>query len=334
MTIFVLSAALLVLIAIAFATAPLWRQARGLALSLAIALPLCVVALYRLQGTPAALEPANLRAPQSIDEAIAMLQARLEREPGNIEGWILLARSHAAQENYGLAAKAYAHAKALAPDDIDLGVEYAEALMRSAGAKGAPAEAVTLLESALRANPDHQRALLLFGMQRMQAGKPAEASAAWERLLPALEPAAAGALRAQIDMARVAANLPPLPSAPSIDAGKPLLTINVGIDPALAAQAKPGDVLFVFARSPEGRGPPFAVKRIALNALPTQLTLGDDDSPMPAAKLSAQKTVQVVARLSRSGNAQAGSGDIEAEAQTVTLGDDAPITLVLSRPVP
>lgn len=331
MTIFVLSAALLVLIAIAFATAPLWRKSRGLALSLTLVLPLCVVALYKLQGTPAALDPANLRAPQNIDEAIAMLQARLEREPDNVEGWILLARSHAAQENYGLAAKAYAQAKMLAPEDMDLGVEYAEALMRNAGARGAPAEAIALLEAALRANPDHQRALLLFGMQRLQAGKPAEASAAWERLLPMLEPEAASALRAQIDMARAAADLPPLP--PMI-AEKPLLTVRVDIDPALAAQLKPGDVLFVFARSPEGRGPPFAVKRLAAEAWPMQVTLGDEDSPMPTAKLSSQSRVQVVARLSRSGNAQAGSGDIEAEAQTVTLGGDAPIELMLSRPVP
>ena len=331
MTIFVLSAAFLVLVAIAFATAPLWRQSRSLALGLALALPLCVYALYRLQGTPAALDPANLRAPQTIDEAIAMLQARLEREPDNVEGWILLARSHAAQENYGLAAKAYARAKALAPDDTDLGVEYAEALMRNAGANGAPAEAVTLLESALRANPDNQRALLLFGMQRLQAGKPAEASAAWERLLPMLEPAAANALRAQIDIARAAAQLPPLPPPAMAPA---LLTVRIAIDPALASQARPGDVLFVFARSPEGRGPPFAVKRIALDSLPTEIALGDDDSPMPTAKLSAQKTVQVVARLSRSGNAQAGSGDIEAEPQTVDLADATPITLTLSRPVP
>lgn len=331
MTIFVLSAALLVLVAIAFATAPLWGRARALALVVALLVPLCVCALYLLHGTPAALDPANLRAPQTIDEAIAMLQSRLEREPDNVEGWILLARSHAAQEDYGAAAKAYAHAKALAPDDMDLGVEYAEALMRSAGSRGAPPEAAAMLESALRANPNNQRALLLVGMQRMQAGKPAEASAAWERLLPMLEPAAAAALRAQIDMARVAANLPPLPPPATAPA---LLTVRIAIEPALASQARPGDMLFVFARSPEGRGPPFAVKRIALDSLPIEIALGDDDSPMPTAKLSAQKTVQVVARLSRSGNAQVGSGDIEAEPQTVTLGGDAPISLVLSRPVP
>lgn len=331
MIIFVLSAALLVLIAIAFATAPLWRQSRGLALSLTIALPLCVAGLYQLQGTPAALDPANLRAPQNIDEAIAMLQARLEREPDNIEGWILLARSQAAQENYGLAVKAYARAKALAPDDADLGVEYAEALMRSAGAQGAPAEAVALLEAALRTDPNNQRALLLFGMQRMQAGKPAEASATWERLLPMLEPAAGAALRAQIDIARASAGLPPLPP---MAVTQPLLTVRIDIDPTLAKHAQPGDVLFVFARSPEGRGPPFAVKRIALESLPMEITLGDDDSPMPTAKLSAQETVQVIARLSRSGNAQAGSGDIEAEPQTVNLANAAPITLTLKRTVP
>jgi cytochrome c-type biogenesis protein CcmH len=113
-----------------------------------------------------------------------------------------------------------------------------------------------------------------------------------------------------------------------------MLEIDVRIDPTLAASAKPGDVLYVFARSAAGGGPPFAAKRIELGQLPMHLQLSDADSPMPAAKLSSQQTVVLMARLSKSGDVQAASGDIEADPQQATVGSGKPVVLVLSRRVP
>jgi cytochrome c-type biogenesis protein CcmH len=114
----------------------------------------------------------------------------------------------------------------------------------------------------------------------------------------------------------------------------PTLAITVKIDPTLANLATPGDTLFVFARKADGAGPPVAVKRIAFEKLPIDITLSDADSLMPTGKLSSQETVLVMARLSKSGNAQAGSGDVEADPVTVSLADIKPITLMLSRAVP
>ena len=104
--------------------------------------------------------------------------------------------------------------------------------------------------------------------------------------------------------------------------------------PALASRIVPGDVLFVFARSVQGGGPPFAVKRIALDKLPLQLRLSDADSPMPAAALSAQVSVMLVARIAKSGDVKAASGDIEATPREVRNGDPSRIVLVLDHTVP
>jgi cytochrome c-type biogenesis protein CcmH len=148
-----------------------------------------------------------------------------------------------------------------------------------------------------------------------------------------LDPDTAAELRKQIDAARTAANLPALPAAEIANAG-PTLTITVQIEPTLANLAAPGDTLFVFAQRADGTGPPVAVKRIAFDKLPLQVTLSDADSPMPAGKLSSQQMVVVMARLSKSGNAQAGSGDVEADPVAVELADIKPINLMLSRAIP
>ena len=328
---FVLFAAVLGLLAVGFAVVALWRESRGLAVTLAIALPLAAAGLYWLKGEPAALDPKNLAAPTTIEEAVDQLQRRVAAEPENLEGLVLLARSYMAVEKFELARDAYAKAMKLDPGNGDLSVEYAESLLRASPDRHFPPEAVALIESAVAKNPRNQRALFFLGLQRLQDKRPAEAAAAWEQLLPLLDARTAAALRPQLDSARSAAGLPPLPVAAVSEAG---LDIEVRIEPALAPSVKPGDVLYVFARAPDGAGPPFAAKRIVLGALPMQVRLSDADSPMPAALLSSQKSVLLNARISRSGDVQPGSGDLEADPMPADTAGKSPITLTLTRKRP
>jgi cytochrome c-type biogenesis protein CcmH len=318
-------------VAAAFATWPLWRGHRRLAIGLSLGILLAAAGLYRLEGEPLALDPANIAAPTTIPEAIAQLERRLAAHPEEFEGRVLLARSYMAEQKYEQARDAYALATAQQPDDSDLTVEYAESLLRTSPDRHFPPAAVAMLENAVAKNPQNQRALFFLGLQRMQSGQPAEAAALWQQLLPLL-PADAGAeVRKQIDSARQAANLPPLP--PPV-APAPLLRAVVSIDPTLANKLPAGAVLYVFARSANGSGPPLAVVRVALDRLPVEVTLSDADSPMPTAKLSAQTKVLVMARLSLSGDAQAASGDIESDPQNATVGQADRIALVLNRTLP
>ena len=61
------------------------------------------------------------------------------------------------------------------------------------------------------------------------------------------------------------------------------------------------------------------------------MTLDDSDSPMPTQKLSSLKEVELVARLSASGNAMRQEGDLESAPVRVTLPARAPVELVLGR---
>jgi cytochrome c-type biogenesis protein CcmH len=338
---FVFFAALLGLLAVAFAVSALWQRSRKLALAVALGLPLAAAGLYQLTGNPAALNPAIAVAPRSIEEAVAQLQQRLASQPDNFEGLVLLGRSYMALEKFDLARDTYAKAVRLQPGDSDVAVEYAEAMLRSSADRRFPPEAVRLLETAVAKNPNNQRALFFLGTHQMQEQRPAEAAATWEKLLPLLDPATGAELRKQIGAARLAAGLPALPAdaepaAAAAPATGPGLDIDVAIDPTLAKLAQPGDVLYVFARALDGAGPPFAAKRIELaqRQLPMRVRLTDADSPMPAARLSAQPKVLVMARLSKSGDVKPTSGDLEADpVQVATAGKD-PVQLVLSRSVP
>jgi cytochrome c-type biogenesis protein CcmH len=244
----------------------------------------------------------------------------------------VLARSYMAIGNFAEASAVYAKALAKSPDNDDVAVEYAEAQLRASKDRRFPAAAVRLLERAVERNPQNQRGLFFLGLQRMQDGKPAEASAYWERLLPLLAPDAANALRPQVEAARNAAALPPLPE--TAYAGAPGVDIEVDIDPTLRKLVAEGDALFVFARKADGAGPPLAVQRLRPGTWPLRLRLIDADSPMPTGKLSSAAQVVLQARLSKSGNAEGASGDLEADPVTVDTASREPAHLMLTRSRP
>jgi cytochrome c-type biogenesis protein CcmH len=330
MTGFLLGALLICALALAFVLPPLWRDARRSALALVLALPLGAAGVYALLGTPDALDPKNVEIPTTLDDAIAQLERRLVEEPNSVEGWVLLGRTRMAQQQWAEAREAFAKAQALAPDEPDLMVEYADAMMRAAPDGRFPPEAVAMLEKVVAGQPTHQRGLFYLGAQRLQAGEPAQAAELWERLLPLLDARTADALRPQLAMAREQAGLPPLQETPAVATG-PNLEVTVELAPALAAQLAEGDTLFVFARTPDGAGLPVAVKRLAAKDFPITLGLSDADGLMPAQKLSMQTQVRLMARISKSGDAAAATGDLEAEAQVIEVRDGAKITLSIDR---
>ncbi|GAB2492985.1 tetratricopeptide repeat protein [Arenimonas alkanexedens] len=329
MTSFLIGAALLVALALVFVLPPLWRTARGSALVLLLAFPVLTGGLYWRLGEPAALDPINVETPTTLEGAIAQLERRLADEPGNVEGWVLLGRSRMSQQRWGDARDAFAKAYAILPTEPDLMVEYADAQMRAAPDGRFPDSATALLEQVVASVPTHQRGLFFLGAQRLQSGQPAEAAEIWGRLLPLLDPQTALALRPQFEQARAMAGMPPLEDAP-IAAG-PTITVSLALAPDLVGRVGQGDILYVFARTADGAGLPVAVKRLPAGEFPITLTLSDADGLMPAQKLSMQTQVLVVARISKSGDAAAAPGDLEASAVSVPVADGASVELLIDQ---
>ena len=151
-------------------------------------------------------------------------------------------------------------------------------------------------------------------------------------LLASVDAQTVHALRVQIDEARKAAGLEPLP-APEAAPASTGLPVEVSLSPALARtlQASPQARVFVLARAAGGPPMPVAVQRHALGALPLSITLTDADSPMPTVKLSSLREVEVVARISMQGTADRQPDDIESAPAKATLPAGAPLKLVIGK---
>ncbi|WAW88816.1 tetratricopeptide repeat protein [Xanthomonas citri pv. malvacearum] len=334
---FVTAGLVIALLAFGLVLRPLWRDARGLAASVAVLLLAASAALYWLVGTPGAMtQPTNrLPTPRSLDEAIVQLRAALVSNPDQAEGWVLLGRSLSSQQKFAEARDAFARAVALRPDEADVLVAAAQARMLADDSGRPDPEAMRLLEHALAMQPDHQRARWFLGVVQRQAGEPAKASATWEPLLSVVDTKTRPGLLEQINAARQEARLEPIqaPAAPTaVAASGKRIQVRVTLDAEFAKRAGlPGDTsVFVIARAVD-TPMPVAVEKHALSELPLTLTLDDGDSPMPTRTLSSLDHVQLLARLSRSGNAMRQADDVESAPVTIALPAAAQVELVIYR---
>lgn len=115
------------------------------------------------------------------DEVEAMTQrlaARLEQEPGDVEGWRMLGWSYLNMGRYADAAVAYGRAAALALDNADLQSSHGEALTRAAKGLVTP-DALTAFRRAIAADPRDPRARFFLGLSKEQSGDPQGALADW-----------------------------------------------------------------------------------------------------------------------------------------------------------
>lgn len=331
--IFALIAAAASLIAFAVVMRPLWRAKPRSAAILIAGLTLASAGLYQLVGTPIALDASMVKRPDSIEEALTQLERSRDRFPDH-EGWVMLATAYARVGKPEQAREAWEEVLKRAPDDANFLAAAAEARAQVHPQRRFDAKAVEYLRHALKNTPEHQRARFFLGIALRQQNKPADAAAVWEPLLASVDAANADTLRAEIDAARVDAGLPALqpPAAGASGASAANgLVVEVALDPAFAARVRlRGDAtVFVIARAPGGPPMPVAVEKHTLADLPLRVILDDADGPMPTAKLSALKAVEVIARISDSGNAMRQDGDIESKPVRVTLPAGKPVTLVL-----
>ncbi|EBD1260417.1 cytochrome c-type biogenesis protein CcmH [Salmonella enterica subsp. arizonae serovar 62:z4,z32:-] len=145
--------------------------------------------------TPVLLERALDPKAQPLNEEemarLALgLRTRLQSDPGNAEGWIMLGRIGMVLGNAGTATGAYANAYRLDPKNRDAALGYAEALTRSSDPED-NRRGGELLRRLVRSDHTDIRVLSLYAFNAFEQGRFGEAVAAWEmmlKLLPAADP--------------------------------------------------------------------------------------------------------------------------------------------------
>lgn len=354
MTVFMLVAALLCLAAAALVTRSLWWRRKsstaetgstGLAAVLAVLVIVVAGGGYAMLGAPDRLNlgpgsstqgagdgeqadsPAaaasRAEAIAKIDAMVNKLVARLKDKPDDAEGWQMLARTYAALGKQAQAIEAFKQAEKLRPTDATLLADYAVALA-IANNRDLEGEPRALIERALKANPQHPKALALAGTAAYGRKEYQQAVAYWETLAKVEPPDSpiAEQVRASIAEARQMAGMPAAPDAPkpAPTAGSAQVSGTVTLADKLKARVSPDDTVFVFARAAEGSRMPLAIIRKQVKDLPFEFKLDDSMAMSAAAKLSGVSKVIVGARVSKSGNAMPQAGDLQGLVSDVNVG--------------
>ncbi|HEX7815438.1 c-type cytochrome biogenesis protein CcmI/CycH [Dyella sp.] len=339
---FYAAAAAMVVVALALVLVPMIRHARDegrqrqvfmLALVITLLIPLCTVGLYLTVGTPVALNGVPKQTPINIDQAIAELQQHLKDKPDDVQGWQLLAQTYSQMHKTANARDAYGKVLALDPNNTAAMVGWAEADSIERHDHMIDGHALELLERSVQLEPDNQRGLWLLGISRFQHGRYDDALTAWRQLQPLLEPGSkvAQAVAEQIAVAQARAGGAMQPATPESAPNGPALDIEVSIAPALQDKLATGDVLFVYARAEQGPPMPLAVAKLTPGTWPIHVTLTDAMAMAPQMKLSSASRVFVGARISKSGQATAQSGDLEGDAGVVDVASKTPIKITLDK---
>lgn len=339
---FVLLAAALSAAVIALIAIPLLRRraagpgpARWSALAAAAFLLCGSAALYFAWSSWHWRAPPPANSPETM---VAQLARELERNPQNLDGWLMLGRSYLVLQEYPLALRAYQRADRLS------GGRSAEALTGEAQtlAMSDPAEldtrAARLIERALTLAPDSPKALFFGAVVAARRGDLPLARERFVKVLAANPPDAARHFLEQqvmaIDRQLSAAATPPvLPGAAAGAAADTAAAVRVRITlaPALA-QSGAAAPLFVFVRDPAHPGPPLAARRLR-SEFPQSVELTPKDSMIAGHSFKSGDRVTVVARIARSGSPTGGSGDPFGEA-VYQVGKDGIVGLVIDRLTP
>ncbi len=165
---------------------------RKTAIAILLLLPVLALLGYGMLGKPQALDPTQSAArpkmtPEQINAMVAKLAERMQANPDDMQGWLMLARSYKTMGRYEEAADAYGKAEKLVNEDPDLLASYAETLAMASGKdlQGKPSQ---LIARALKLDPKHPHSLFLAGAAAMEAGNAKQAITYWEALLPLVEP--------------------------------------------------------------------------------------------------------------------------------------------------
>ncbi len=118
---------------------------------------------------------------QMIEGMVGGLAARLEQNPADYEGWMMLGKSYTVLRKPEDAAKAYEKAMALKPAEIQPKLQYA-ALVITGPSGPVPAGAAKALKEALALDPKSGEALYLTGLAAVRTGDAALARKSFEQV--------------------------------------------------------------------------------------------------------------------------------------------------------
>ncbi len=286
---------------------------------------------------------ATAASDKEVETLLRQLEAKLEKNPDDVAGWLLLGRSYATTGQFPRARDAYQRADDLTrgenPEAL-IGLGEALTMIDETALRG---RAGQLFDRALQLAPNHPKALWYGSMAALQAG---DLQTGRDRLKMLLAQNPPEELRGILE--RQVQDLDQQLSASGQRAAPPALAnttqpaatsqrairVAVILAPTLASRVGKQTALFVLARDPQTPGAPLAVQRRTAADLPLTIELSERDAMIPSRTIATVPRVQVVARLSASGTPQAQSGDFYGQADYDFASASGTLQIVIDQIVP
>ncbi len=263
------------------------------------------------------------------------LKARLVSRPDNTQYWYLSARTFMEQGDYQGAQSAYQQILQREADNAQIKAELAQARFLAAGNKIDPL-IDSLVEQVLVVDAVNPTALGLAGISAFESKAYAEAIDFWRRAIDVMGSQAPGSQALTAGIARAQQLLGGAVSTDVVEGVEVAsrLSISVDVSVAPAVDARPDQVVFVYARAWQGGKMPLAIAKLKVSDLPQSVVLDESMAMAAGMGLSSAEQLQLVARISESGGVVPAPGDWQVQHGPVKLSDDnTGLALVISEPV-
>ncbi|MGB4065414.1 MAG: hypothetical protein WBK19_16445 [Azonexus sp.] len=275
-------------------------------------------------GLPEEKHSAQASSGGDLNTVVKKLADKMEKDPNNGEGWLLLAKTYSELRRHTEADAAYAKASALVTLDAQTLADWADAHVMTKDRQWDD-EARKIVKRALAADPKHVKALALAGSEAFGRADYKAAIDFWKRMKAAAPVDSMDSKLADANIGEANSMLSGKKPAAAA-AVEPAVAIGavagvVTLSPKLKGKVSVDDTLFVTAKAPDGAGAPLAVWRYKGSDFPIEFRLDDSSAIMPGRTISQFSEVLVTAKVSKSGSAEPGKGDLLASPVKAKLGN-------------
>ncbi|MDW6001439.1 c-type cytochrome biogenesis protein CcmI [Vibrio mangrovi] len=259
---------------------------------------------------------------QEIQDLSLALRTRLSQTPNDATGWLFLGKIALASEDATTAIGAMVKARLLAPDDQEIMVGYAQAMMM-AGDEQQQSQGASLLQSLVDQGSSDIRIYSLLAFHAYEQQDFAKAIHLWQIMQSLLGPED----HRYLMLAKsIASAQDKMKSAQEVSAGA--ISVGISLSPELRNLPRQG-VVIVSVHTQEGRTMPFAAARFPLRSFPMHVRLDSQNVLISGKKLEELTSFIVKVRIDLDGNVTTQTGDFYG--QTQMLNRDKTIEVVIDK---
>lgn len=351
----------------------------ALALTISVFIPMLAMLLYLDLGMHNASEESFVASQQqavsgqqqadeqpSVEEMTKQLEAKIEKDGGSVQEWIMLGRAHKYMGANEQAARAFAVALEQDENNAQLMLELAEVLALN-NERVFSEDSRALVLKAYDLEPNNANVLWFAGVAEFQQGNHHKAIDHLTQLLPMAGGEeevmksivaivaksrqaliAAGedmpeleqilgikGMMAEAQAAEAAAMRPAADDSTVVDtASGARIQVSVDVSDQVKQKFDANDIVFVYAKAKQGPRMPLAAERITMAALPTTIVLDDSMAMVEGMNLSAFDELVISARVTKTGSAIAQSGDFIGQVDVKGKKADTILNIVIDTVVP